>query len=156
MKDKGIDNLKLRASWGRLGNNAIGNYEYVATYATGYTYSFGGKQVAGIVSSINNDTLTWETTTTTNLGIDFATLGGRFTVEADAYHKLTDGILYRAPIYATIGNKSAPYQNLCEVQNKGVEITVGWKNDINDFHYGLSANFTRNWNKVTKSLFFWD
>ena len=150
MKGRGIDNLKLRASWGRLGNNAIGNYEYVATYATGYTYSLGGRQVAGIVSSINNDTLTWETTTTTNLGIDFATLGNRLTVEVDAYDRLTDGILYKAPIYSTIGNKSAPYQNLCEVDNKGVELTVGWRNDVGDFHYGVSANFTRNWNVVSK------
>ena len=150
LKGKGIDNLKLRASWGRLGNNSIGNYEYVSTYNTGYTYSFGGKQAAGIVSSINNDTLTWETTTTTNIGLDFATFGGRLTAEIDAYHKLTNGILYKAPIYATIGNKSAPYQNLCEVTNKGIEITLGWKDTIGDFYYGVSANFTRNWNVVSK------
>ena len=150
MKGSGIDNLKIRASWGRLGNNSIGNYEYLATYDTGYTYSLGGSQVAGIVSSINNDTLTWETTTTTNIGFDFAALRGRLTAEADVYHKLTDGILYAAPIYATIGNKAAPSQNLCDVTNKGVEVTVGWKDNIGDFHYSVSANFTRNWNEVTK------
>ena len=150
LKGKGIDNLKLRASWGRLGNNAIGNYEYVATYATDYNYSFGGRQAAGIVSSINNDTLTWETTTTADIGLDFATLRNRLTLEADFYNKNTDGILYKAPIYATIGNKSAPYQNLCKVDNTGFELTLGWKDDIGDFHYGVSANFTRNWNVVSK------
>lgn len=150
MKGHGFDNLKLRASWGRLGNNSIGNYDYIATYAGGYTYSFGGKQVAGIVASINNDTLTWETTTTANVGLDMAVLGNRLTMELDAYHKLTDGILYAAPIYATIGNKAAPKQNLCDVTNRGIELTLGWKDDIGDFSYGVSANFTRNWNVVSK------
>lgn len=150
MKESKIDNLKLRASWGKLGNNAIENYEYVATYGTGYDYSFGGKQAAGIVSSINNDTLTWETTTTTNVGLDFAVLKDRLTMEADGYHKLTDGILFKAPISATIGNKAAPNQNLCEVTNTGFEFTLGWKDTVGDFYYGVSANFTRNWNKVSK------
>lgn len=150
MNSSGIDNLKIRASWGRLGNNAIGNYEYLAIYDTGYKYSIGGKQVAGIVSSINNDNLTWETTTTTNIGLDFAAFSSRLSAEVDVYHKLTDGILYRAPIYATIGNKAAPFQNLCDVTNKGIEVTMGWKDNIGDLYYSISANFTRNWNKVTK------
>lgn len=150
MKNSGIDNLKIRASWGRLGNNAIGNYEYLAIYNTGSTYSLGGKQVAGVVASINNDTLTWETTTTTNIGVDFATLNNRLSAEVELYNKVTDGILYQAPIYATIGNKAAPSQNLCSVTNKGIELTLGWKDSIEDFHYSLSANFTRNWNQVSK------
>ena len=151
MKNSGMDNLKLRASWGRLGNNSIDNYEYLATYSSdGYLYSFGGSQTAGIVASINNDTLTWETTTQTDLGIEAGVLRNRLTLEADIYDRLTSGILYKAPIYATIGNKSAPNQNLCDVSNRGVEVTVGWKDDIGAFHYSVSANFTRNWNVVSK------
>lgn len=150
MKNSGIDNLKLRASWGKLGNNSIGNYEYIPTYASGFEYSFGNKLASGIVQSLSNSALTWETTTSTDVGLELAVLDGRLTFETDWYNKVTDGILYKAPVYATIGNKSAPYQNLCEVTNNGIELTLGWKDDIKDFHYGVTANFTRNWNSVSK------
>ena len=150
MKNSGIDNLKLRASWGKLGNNSIGNYEYIPTYASGFEYSFGNKLASGIVQSLSNSALTWETTTSTDIGLELAVLDGRLTFETDWYNKVTDGILYKAPVYATIGNKSAPYQNLCEVTNNGIELTLGWKDDIKDFHYGVTANFTRNWNSVSK------
>ena len=82
--------------------------------------------------------------------MEFATLKNRLTFEADYYDKQTDGILYKAPVYATIGNKSAPYQNLCGVSNRGFEFTIGWRDQVKNFRYGISANFTRNWNKVTK------
>ena len=150
MDGSGIDNLKLRASWGRLGNHAVSNYEYISTYSSGYYYPFGGALSAGIVSQLSNSLLEWETTTTTDIGLDFAVLNNRLTLEADYYHKLTDGILYAAPIYASIGNKGAPVQNLCEVINDGVEVTLGWKDSYGDFTYGVSGNFTRNWNVVSK------
>ncbi|MDR1720104.1 MAG: TonB-dependent receptor [Dysgonamonadaceae bacterium] len=150
MNNSGIDNLKLRASYGKLGNHSIGNYDYQATYVTGSYYSFGGKQVSGITSSLSNDLLEWETTTSTDMGLEIGILNNRLTFEADYYHKLTDGILYRAPIFATVGVKSAPYQNICEVTNNGVELTVGWRDKINDLNYGVSVNFSRNYNQVTK------
>jgi TonB-linked SusC/RagA family outer membrane protein len=150
MQGLNIDNLKLRISWGKLGNNSIGNYDYQSTYASGYQYSFGNKLASGIVSTLSNNALRWETTTSTNIGLDLGVLRNRLTVEADIYNKKTDGILYRAPIYATIGNKSAPYQNLCEVTNKGFELTVGWEDRSKDFYYSINANFTRNWNQVSK------
>lgn len=150
MKDYGIDNLKLRASWGKLGNNSIGNYEYQSTYATGYQYSFGNKLSSGIVSTLSNYALSWETTTSTNLGLDLNVLDNKLSFEADLYNKKADGILYKAPVYATIGNKAPPYQNLCEVTNKGFELTVGWKDRTEDFSYSIRANFTRNWNEVSK------
>ena len=150
MQGSGIDNLKLRASWGKLGNHSVSNYEYISTYSSGYYYPFGGTLAAGIVSQLSNSLLEWETTTTTDVGLDFAVLNNRLTLEADYYHKLTDGILYAAPIYATIGNKGAPVQNLCEVINDGIELTLGWKDTKGDFTYGVSGNFTRNWNVVSK------
>jgi hypothetical protein len=150
MQNSGIDNLKLRASWGKLGNNSIGNYDYLSTYGSGYQYSFGNKLTSGIVSTLSNNALRWETTTISNVGVDLGVLRNRLTFEAEVYNKLTDGILYRAPVYATIGNKAAPYQNLCEVTNKGFELTLAWKDKINNFYYGVSANFTRNWNQVSK------
>ena len=150
LKGRGIDNLKLRASWGKLGNNAINNYEYLSTYSTGSAYPFGSKQVSGITATLSNDLLEWETTTSYDLGLDFGIFKNRLTLEADLYRRITDGILYKAPVYATIGTKSAPYQNLCQVRNDGFEVTLGWKDDIGDFHYSISTNFTRNWNQVTR------
>ena len=150
MADTGVDNLKLRVSWGQLGNNSIGNYDYLSTYASGYSYPFGNKLASGAVSTLSNDLLEWETTTSFDAGVELGVFDNRLTFEADYYDKLTDGILYKAPVYATIGNKSAPYQNLCGVSNRGFEVTLGWRDQIKDFHYGISANFTRNWNQVTK------
>ena len=150
MKNSGIDNLKIRASWGKLGNNSIDEYEYLSTYSTGYEYPFGGAQKSGIVATLSNDLLEWETTTSYDLGIELGVLRNRLTFEGDIYDRITGGILYKAPIYATIGDKTAPRQNLCEVTNKGFELTLGWKDSVGDFRYGISANFTRNWNMVTK------
>ncbi len=150
MKGSGVDNLKLRASWGRLGNNSIGNYDYLSTYASGYTYPFGGKLSAGSVASLSNDLLRWETTTSLDFGLEFATFRNRLTFEADWYRRVTDDILYKAPVFATIGNKGAPWQNLCQVMNHGLELTLGWSDTVNGFHYGVSGNFTRNWNQVSK------
>ena len=150
MDGSGIDNLKLRASWGQLGNNSIGNYDYLSTYASGYSYPFGGNLTSGAVATLSNDLLEWETTTSFDVGLELATFDNRLTFEADYYDKLTDGILYMAPVYATIGNKSSPYQNLCAVSNRGFEVTLGWRDQVGDFHYGVSGNFTRNWNQVVK------
>ena len=63
-----IDNLKLRASWGRLGNHSIGNYDYISRYSSGYNYVFGdGVLTPGYVSTLSNNALEWETTTTTDI-----------------------------------------------------------------------------------------
>lgn len=149
MEDSGIDNLKLRASWGKLGNSFIDNYAYQATYSS-TIYSFGNKLVNGTVSSLSNNLLEWETTTSANIGLELGILKNRLSFELDYYNKVTDGILYKAPIFATIGMKSPPFQNLCEVTNNGFEVTLGWKDRVKDFRYGVSVNFTRNYNEVTK------
>ena len=68
-----IDNLKLRASWGKLGNHSIGNYDYISRYSSGYNYVFGDDVLTpGYIASLSNNALEWETTTTTDIGLDFA------------------------------------------------------------------------------------
>lgn len=150
MKNSGIDNLKLRGSWGKLGNHSIGNYDYQATYASGFIYSFGGKQVPGIVASLSNSLLEWETTTMSNVGLELGVFKNRLTFETDFYNKVTNGILFRAPVYATIGVKSPPFQNIAQVTNSGIEFNLAWKDKIKDFSYGVAANFSKNYNQVTK------
>ena len=150
MQGVGFDLLKLRASWGMLGNNSIGNYDYQAAYKA-HNYSFNNVLVNGLaVSSFANNALRWETTTSTDVGVDVGVLNNRLTAEVDFYHKFTDGILYRPTIYQTAGTATAPLENIAEVTNMGLELTLGWRDHFKDFHYGVSANFAFNHNRVTK------
>ena len=150
MKNSGFDLLKLRASWGRLGNNSIGNYDYQATYKA-HNYSFNNVLVSGLaISAFANNALRWETTTSTDIGIDVGALDNRLTAEIDLYNKLTDGILYRPTAYQTAGTATAPLQNIAEVTNKGIELTLGWRDSVKDFHYSFSGNFAFNHNRVSK------
>ncbi len=151
-----INNLKVRASWGKLGNNAtmrngrIDNYAYQATYGiTGY--SLNGLQVPGLAPSmIANKNLTWESTTVSNLGIDVSFLRDRLFAEIDLYNKLTDGILTVPPIYLTLGMVNPPIRNTAEVLNKGIEILAGWRDKTGDFSYSVSGNIAFNKNMITK------
>lgn len=145
-----VDNLKLRASWGRLGNNSIGNYEWQPTYSTA-NYSLGGGLVSGLaITSIANEALSWEATTVTNLGLDFGFFRGRLSGTVDLYRKYTDGILYRPDMLMVMGNASGPRQNLAEVSNKGVELELSWKDQAGSVSYGISGNFSFNRNRVEK------
>lgn len=148
-----LDNLKLRASYGELGNNGgddVGNYEYQSTY--GITrYSIGGTLMAGLSStSIANSLLSWESSAVTNIGVDATMLNNRLTAEVEVYNKNTTGILYTPSISLTAGDKTAPRLNIAEMTNKGLEVTVGWKDRVKDFSYSVSANFAYNSSKIDK------
>ncbi|RYZ47677.1 MAG: SusC/RagA family TonB-linked outer membrane protein, partial [Sphingobacteriales bacterium] len=101
-----ISALKVRASWGQLGNQEIGNYESLTTISTTPQYIFGSTQSiasAAAVLSLGNEALKWETTTQTNVGIDLAFLNNRLNFTADYWVKNTDGILLRTPISGATG-----------------------------------------------------
>ena len=150
MKNSGFDLLKIRASWGKLGNNSIGNYDYQATYKA-HNYSFNNVLVNGLaISAFANNALRWETTTSTDVGFDIGVLDNRLTAEIDLYNKITDGILYRPTIYQTAGTATAPLENIAEVTNRGIELTLGWRDHVKDFSYSFSGNFAFNHNRVSK------
>ncbi|MGV8090269.1 MAG: SusC/RagA family TonB-linked outer membrane protein [Mangrovibacterium sp.] len=145
-----FNNLKLRASWGKLGNNSIGNYDWQATYSTS-NYSFASTKISGLaVTALANTHLEWEATSITNLGLEASILNSRLTAEIDVYDKLTDGILYRPNLYLTMGNKTAALENIAEVSNRGIEVSLGWNDKIGKLSYGLKGNFAYNKNRVTK------
>ena len=153
-----LDNLKIRLSWGKLGNSEIGNYEYQSAYGTS-NYVFGNSLVSGLaITAYANELLQWESTTTTNLGIDAAILNNRLTVGIDIYHKMTSGILYRPAMEYVLGyhnnsdgvNVKAPRQNIAEVSNDGFELSLGWRDRIGKVEYSVSGNFSYNKNKVDK------
>ena len=150
---QGIDwlsNLKLRASWGKLGNNSISNYEWQPNYSP-YSYGFNGVQVMGYgLNTFANTDLRWEATTVTNIGLDFGVFNNRLSGAFEFYDKNTDGILYRPTLQPTLGDFIAPMQNLAEVNNKGVEITLNWNDRIGEVNYGVGANVSFNRNRVVK------
>lgn len=145
-----LDNLKIRLSWGKLGNSEVGNYPYQAVY-NNVNYVFGNLLTTGLAATkLSNVLLQWESTTSTNLGIDATFLNGRLNFTADLYDKNTDDILYQPDLLPSIGDKTKPYQNIATVNNKGVEVTLGWQDNIGGFHYSVTGNFAYNHNEVTK------
>ena len=144
-----FDNLKLRASYGKLGNSSVDNYAYQSWYETGYT-TMGGKKVPRFyLKNLPNMNVTWETTKTLNIGLDFTTLNGRLSGVIDYYDKQTSGILYRPSIGLIFGDKVAPLQNLAGVNNRGLEMTFRWEDKIGDVTYGVAVNGSFNKNRVT-------
>jgi TonB-linked SusC/RagA family outer membrane protein len=144
-----FDNLKLRASYGKLGNSSVDNYAYQSWYETGYTTMGGKKMPRFYLRNLPNMNVTWETTKTFNVGLDFTTLGGRLSGVIDYYDKQTSGILYRPSIGLIFGDKVAPLQNLAGVSNRGLEMTFRWEDKIGDVTYGVSVNGSFNKNRVT-------
>ena len=112
-----VDNLKLRASWGKLGNQNIGSSYYPTTQqlSTGSISMGGNLYTTSAVTSLSNRDLTWETSTMTDLGIDLS-LFGCINITADWYRKITDGILMKLDIPNHIG-MGAPFQNAGKVRN---------------------------------------
>ncbi|MFT3681171.1 MAG: TonB-dependent receptor [Ferruginibacter sp.] len=145
-----ISSLKLRGSWGRLGNQNIGaNYPYIPTVSTGQSYSFGGNVYGGIapVNGVNTD-VTWETTTDKTFGLDAGFLNEKLTFTAEYFIRNTTGILYAVPISAPYG-LNAPTQNTSSVQNKGWEFTAAYRDQKRGVSYNITANATFVKNKVT-------
>ena len=142
--------MKIRASWGALGNNAIGNYDWQSVFGA-YNYVLNNGTTTGGMrqNSIANRNITWEKTTVTNIGLDFTSLGNRLSGTAEVYDKLTDGILLSLPASLTNGTVGIPRQNAAVVDNKGVELQLRWNDKIGtDFNYYVSANAAYNKNKV--------
>jgi len=145
-----ISNMKLRASWGKLGNQDIGNYPYQSTYnlGTSSSYWFGGISTGAVPGPLVNENLSWETTTVKNIGFDLDIKKGLFSLSAEYYNKLTSDILRGAQVMGAVG-LSAPTINNGELQNMGVELVLGHKKQINDrLNYWVNANIGINKNKV--------
>ena len=145
-----LSDLKLRVSYGELGNNSIGNYDWQSIYSSA-NYAGGSDLLSGIaITSIANNALRWESTAVANIGLDYAFLNDRLTGTIDAYNKLTSGILYTPDMFMAMGNASAPKQNIAEVTNRGIELELGWRDNIGDFSYSVKGNFSYNKNWVSK------
>lgn len=148
--NKYVENLKLRASWGRTGNNASGNYDYQASYNT-TPYSYNGSPVSGLAQTKSaNPNLKWETTTTTNLGLSGTTLRGALNFEIDVYNGFTEGILFVPTVPITVGTATAATKNIAQVTKKGIELSLVYNGHAGDFKYNVSGNLAYNYNRVKK------
>lgn len=146
-----LNQLKIRAGWGRTGNEELGTdyYPGVATY-TYYTLALGPNQYSALYESrYVNKNLKWATVTNWELGVEASMFNNRLTFEGSIYKKKTSDMLLNLPILQVIG-MSAPAQNAGSVQNKGVDITIGHNNRINkDWSYNVTFNLGYNQNKIT-------
>lgn len=143
-----IDDLKVRASWGVLGNQGIGDYAYASGYSVGTPYLVNGELVNGAaITTLANERIRWEETTTSNLGIDL-TLFERFDLTYDYFLKQTENMLVRLPIPLTLGGLGAPYQNIGEMQNKGWELSLRYAGPPKAFKYSFNFNLSQVKNEV--------
>ncbi|VAW17982.1 Outer membrane TonB-dependent transporter, utilization system for glycans and polysaccharides (PUL), SusC family [hydrothermal vent metagenome] len=150
-----LDNLKLRASYGALGNQLLGSnyYPYIPTMGSGvsnYMMSSAGRipyvSAAGLVSP----SLTWETVATQNLGLDITLLGQKLDISADIYTRDTKNMLMKVE-YPDLLGTSAPDANAADLRTKGWELSVTWRDKISqDWQYGLNLALSDNQAEITK------
>lgn len=142
-----LDNLKLRASYGKAGNDYVGQFNYLTGFNFGGNYVFGETPAVntGIISKgLANPDLTWETTATSNIGLDGSFWKGLFSFQFDAfYRKVSDVAGTRALSLPTTVGATLPQENINSYDNRGFELVLSHENTIGkDFRYNISANVT--------------
>jgi TonB-linked SusC/RagA family outer membrane protein len=152
MKNLSVLNyLKLRASWGMLGNDNVPANDINIAGRSGVDSSavFGDALVDGMgAQTVYQNYLRWEVVTEANVGADFALLDSRLSGEIDWYHRVTDKVVFHAPI-ATGGGVASLLANNGKVLNTGVELSLKWADKIgSDFNYNVGLNATINHNEV--------
>lgn len=152
---KPVSNLKLRASWGQLGNQSIGSWYPTIASVSKENVVFGtaaDNQIlyAGYTQSkLGNKSLEWETTTVTNIGVDLGFFNNSLSFSADYFVKNTSGILRSMVLPLSVG-LGAPNMNYAEVQNRGLDLEISYKGNIRDLHYSVGANVSFLHNEIKK------
>lgn len=145
-----LSDLKIRASWGKLGNQSIGNYPYQDLISLGQNYPFGNTlQAGGAVTTIANKSITWETTKVTDIGLDMGLFANRLSFTADYFVKETSDILYNVSVSNMLG-ASPSATNAGAVENRGFDLNLKYRGNAGDFTYGVSGVFSYVKNKVIK------
>ena len=136
-------NMKIRASYGVLGNQNIGTYPYQQTYSLGQDYPFGGVMQSGAYSgTYNNRNVTWEKTAITDIGLDFTLFNGVLNGTVDYFYKYTSDILSSVEVTKIMG-RGVGQSNVGAVSNQGIELMLTYNGKVgNDFRFSISPNFT--------------
>ena len=147
-----LSGLKLRLGWGQVGNQNIGPYSTFGGLRTNasYSFDFNSAQTGTVLNSFESADLTWETTTQTNVGLDFSILEGRGNFTVEYFNKKTTDLLLATPVPGTFGGGSID-QNVGEVTNNGIDINLGYA-IINTTNFDWDANFNASYvkNEVTQ------
>jgi TonB-linked SusC/RagA family outer membrane protein len=144
-------NLKLRAGWGQIGNQgSVPSYMNVTTATTGMNYTWGGKFIPGSAfTSSGNDDIKWETSTTTNIGLDFGFFSGKLSGSFEYFNKVTSDMLLQVPVPGQTGLQEAPWQNAGEMKNSGIELSLNYSNRDHAFKYSFGVIMSHINNEVT-------
>jgi TonB-linked SusC/RagA family outer membrane protein len=146
----GIDFLKVRGSWGQLGNQNIGNFAYARNLSLTENYNFGGSIAQGVAqTSLGNPDLRWEITTSSNIGVNLQMLDGKLQIEADYFTRLTEDILFNVPV-PNISGFGSQILNSAEVENRGWEVSATYRKRVGDWTFSASGNVTNVQNEVKK------
>ena len=150
-KNRFVNTLKLRGGYGKVGNDNIISYGYTPLVAGGYNYTLGN---SGIINSgyapnrLPNPDLRWEETTQADIGLD-AQLFNDFNLTIDLYNKKTDGILRQISIPGYVGTAESPAANIATMQNKGLEIELGYRKKLGEVNFSANGNVSFLQNRVT-------
>ncbi|MCP9755073.1 TonB-dependent receptor [Lacihabitans sp. CCS-44] len=159
MKDlKFVNDMKLRFGWGKTGNQNIPNvYNAYTLYAAdpsnnAYDINGTGSSIVGGFDLVQfgNTNGKWETTTSTNIGLDAVLLNNKMELVLDVYNRVTTDMLTQIAIPRTAGTGSIPFTNIGEVQNKGIDLGINYRDKVGDFRYQVGFSIGHYKNKVIK------
>lgn len=143
-----VGDLKLRASYGVLGSQAVGNYDRFTVYSVyDNNYAFNNTVVSGAGFNLGKDDLTWEKTHTLNVGVDATFLNNTLRLTADYFHKRTNDILM-TPLVPGVFGTGMPRDNIGRMQNQGWELALAYNLNHGDFRHSFNFNLGDTWNKV--------
>lgn len=145
-----LSNMKLRASWGKNGNENIDDFRYAVFTATGNNYIFGrGESVVNGVKAngLSNPDLKWEESEQTDIGLDFGFMDNALTFSVDYYIKKTNGMLMTMAIPSYVG-ETKPIGNVGKMENSGVEFELGYKFRVSDAQFSIRGNASYLKNKL--------
>ncbi|UIR55462.1 TonB-dependent receptor [Sphingobacterium sp. SRCM116780] len=148
-----IQDIKIRGSWGKLGNDGgddLNVYGWHGVYGL-VGYSFNGVQMNGLqLSRFGNDLLQWEEAENKEIGLEFAALNRRASMEVSLYDRKTSNIIRAAEVPITGGTTTPPFFNQAAMRNTGVEFNLNWRDQIGAFKYNIGGNFAYNKNSISK------
>lgn len=149
---------KLRVGYGQTGNQEIGNYNAFSTFLSNPETSFydlTGANTSSLqgyeLGQFGNASARWETTTSTNIGLDATLLGGKLETNLDWFTRTTTNMLFPVEVQFTQGRAINPFQNIGEMSNKGVELGLNYADAKGDFNYSIGGNISTYRNKVVKT-----
>jgi TonB-linked SusC/RagA family outer membrane protein len=144
-----VNNLKLRVSWGRAGNDRVAPYGFLTSYGAAVPYVFGGNIVpTNREARLANPNFTWEKATLTDIGLETSMWNGRLSLEADYFYKKTTDILRPTGKVSSVIGQRLPDENIGIVENQGVEFLLGHTHQLGDFKYTVQASYTFARNKI--------